>query len=45
MGDTANCDGLAFNGCEAHLLKDQANCGACHHGCMPGKHCKEGVCD
>lgn len=42
---TANCDGMLPNGCEADLLNDKANCGACNHQCMQGEHCKDGSCN
>jgi hypothetical protein len=43
-GGRADCDGSAANGCEVDLMKDPANCGACHHACMDGEHCRGGAC-
>jgi hypothetical protein len=40
----ANCDSVAGNGCEAALLSDRANCGACGRACAPGLVCAAGVC-
>lgn len=45
MPDTANCDGLSGNGCEAKLKTDAFNCGSCKTECEPGKHCKESECE
>lgn len=42
--NTADCDGLAQNGCEAHLNSDAAHCGACGQSCKAGAKCKEGKC-
>lgn len=44
MPNTANCDGLALNGCEAKLKTDSSNCGACKNKCEGGEHCKESEC-
>ncbi|MFO0629288.1 MAG: MXAN_6577-like cysteine-rich protein [Polyangiales bacterium] len=40
----ANCDGVASNGCEAALLSDRANCGACGRACGDGLVCAAGAC-
>lgn len=40
----ADCDRAAANGCEAYLVGDPNNCGACGHVCPPGRFCCGGVC-
>jgi len=40
----ADCDGLADDGCEAHLEADPAHCGACGRACDPGLACFEESC-
>lgn len=42
--DTADCDGMAMNGCEAKLKTDNMHCGKCEEACKPGKHCEDGHC-
>ena len=39
-----NCDYEIANGCEAGLLTDAGNCGACGHSCDNGEICVEGEC-
>jgi hypothetical protein len=39
-----NCDGSAANGCEAPLLTDAQNCGACGNRCASGV-CVAGLCN
>jgi hypothetical protein len=39
----ANCNGVASDGCEANLLTDSADCGACGTSC-DGRACTNGVC-
>ena len=41
---TADCDGYLLNACEAKLLTDVKNCGACKHGCPIGDKCENGSC-
>lgn len=42
----ADCDGRVWNGCEAHLDRDQNNCGACGNACeiAAGQPCVSGAC-
>ena len=42
--DTADCDGFAWDGCEAKLKTDPTNCGACKNFCSIGTHCEAGTC-
>lgn len=42
--DTVDCDGLLWNGCEAMLLTDAENCGACKKICQLGTKCDDGEC-
>ncbi len=42
---TADCDGFLWNGCEAKLLTDPKNCGACKKVCQIGTKCEDGECD
>ena len=44
MPNTADCDGLSTNGCEAKLKTDSSNCGACKNKCDSDEHCKESKC-
>jgi hypothetical protein len=45
-GTSADCNGLAPDGCEADLLGDAANCGECGHACLgAGATCDAGVCN
>jgi hypothetical protein len=41
--DTTDCDGEPGNGCEANVLSDAKNCGACGHDCGGGE-CEAGRC-
>lgn len=45
---TADCDGVASNGCESALGSSAANCGACGRACAAGAHqavsCVAGAC-
>jgi hypothetical protein len=43
-GDRRDCNGLADDGCETHVLFDSANCGSCGNACPNGGRCFEGVC-
>ena len=40
----ADCDGIPTNGCEANLLTDSKNCGACGRACGNGGMCATGMC-
>jgi hypothetical protein len=43
----ANCDGDVANGCEANLITDADNCGACAHACVAPNAtpaCEQGQC-
>lgn len=40
----ANCDANAVNGCEAILLTDPNNCGACGNKCNAFQTCSNGTC-
>ncbi|HRI63216.1 MAG TPA: hypothetical protein PK156_03235 [Polyangium sp.] len=40
----ANCDAMALNGCEAILLTDPNNCGACGNQCNAFQTCSNGTC-
>ncbi len=40
----ANCDASANNGCEAILLTDPNNCGACSNKCQSFQTCANGTC-
>ena len=40
----ANCNGTASDGCEANLLNDTRNCGACGRTCNSGEVCRTGSC-
>jgi hypothetical protein len=42
--DVADCDGYAWNGCEAHIKSDPKNCGSCKKVCQDGDSCKDGKC-
>jgi hypothetical protein len=42
---TANCDGFLWDGCEAKLLTDPKNCGACKKVCQNGAKCEDGECE
>jgi hypothetical protein len=42
--DFADCDGIATNGCEAHVKDDPKHCGGCNHHCQPGEKCAGGAC-
>jgi hypothetical protein len=39
-----NCDGMGANGCEANLLNDPQNCGACDNACSQFESCQNGQC-
>lgn len=39
-----DCNGVIEDGCEAHLGRDEANCGACGNACKPGEVCWRAVC-
>lgn len=39
-----NCNGYLDDGCEANLLSDSNNCGACGHKCKAGVFCMDGAC-
>ncbi len=39
-----DCDSNPNNGCEANLLSDPNNCGACHVHCFSGRICQAGFC-
>lgn len=41
---TANCNGFAWDGCEAKLATDPFNCGACKAACKIGTKCEAGKC-
>ena len=43
---TADCDGIAANGCETNTLVDDARCGGCGgaHRCASGSSCQAGAC-
>ena len=45
MGDAKDCDGLAWNGCEAHTDMDPLNCGECKKHCPIGQKCNDGSCE
>jgi len=40
----ADCDANPNNGCEAFLLFDSANCGACGMKCDKGEICQKSMC-
>jgi hypothetical protein len=40
----SNCDGNNANGCEAKLVSDLNNCGACNNACGVGNICVAGAC-
>lgn len=40
----ADCNADPDDGCEAKLLEDNANCGACGVACAPGTSCKGAAC-
>ena len=40
----ADCNQTIDDGCEAFLLGDPQNCGACGFACLPGQTCSEGFC-
>jgi hypothetical protein len=42
---TANCDGFLWDGCEAKLMTDSKNCGACKKVCQSGTKCEDGACE
>ena len=44
--NTADCNGVAADGCEKNLRSDPENCGACGHVCdaVPGQPCVDGSC-
>ncbi|MDF2694901.1 MAG: Tryptophan synthase alpha chain [Labilithrix sp.] len=39
-----DCNGITDDGCEAELVSDPNNCGACGNKCAPGVHCIDGAC-
>ncbi len=41
---SADCDGLALNGCETNTLVDHTDCGSCNHGCASNQNCVNGNC-
>lgn len=41
--DFGDCNGSPEDGCEAQLMKDKHNCGACGQLCLLG-HCEGGAC-
>jgi hypothetical protein len=43
--NTADCDGFLWDGCEAKLLTDPKNCGACKKVCQLGTKCEDGECE
>jgi hypothetical protein len=43
-GTFLNCDGLAYNGCEADTLISAAHCGRCDRACASGAACTGGTC-
>jgi alpha-tubulin suppressor-like RCC1 family protein len=43
-GSYLNCDGLAFNGCEADTRTSTAHCGGCDGRCASGGVCTLGAC-
>jgi hypothetical protein len=40
-----DCDGMIVSGCEAHLVDDAHNCGACGVDCGKNGTCSNGMCD
>jgi hypothetical protein len=42
---TADCDGILWGGCEAKLMTDPKNCGACKKVCQLGSKCEDGECE
>ncbi len=43
VAPSANCNGVATDGCETNTSDDPAHCGACAHDCFGGA-CVSGVC-
>jgi hypothetical protein len=41
---TADCDGIAFNGCETNITNDPTNCGGCNVRCDKNGACTNGNC-
>jgi hypothetical protein len=39
-----DCNGIVDDGCEANVMLDPKNCGACGHACAAGEPCNSGVC-
>jgi hypothetical protein len=39
-----DCNGDPADGCEANLLTDAMNCGACKAPCLSGQTCQQGLC-
>lgn len=42
--ERGNCDGIAANGCEVDLDRDDNHCGTCGNACDPGDRCRFGRC-